>query len=88
MNDGWFHYTGQTAIRHTRNMVKQMQEAGVKVMSYFICDDNAYGYYIKSGNMGNLANFRQMYGETAEICNVSNATEVLRTLNKLLLVRG
>lgn len=86
--NSWYHYSGQVAIRHTRNMVKQMQEAGVKVMSYFICDDSAYGYYMKSGNMGSLANFRQMYGDTAEMCNVSNATEVLRTLNKLLLIRG
>jgi len=83
----WFNYHGEVAVRHTRNMVKQMQEAGVKILSYFITNNGSYSYYMKNAG-GSAAAFRGMYGETAEFCNVSNATDVLRTLNKLLLVRG
>lgn len=76
------YYSGETAYKHTRAMVNQMRDAGVKVLSYFISD-----YGVNEHSSTSRA-FRQMYGEDAVFCNVENAAEVLRTLNKLLLKRG
>jgi hypothetical protein len=75
-------YTGDLAVKHTRKMVQDMLDHGVKVLSYFISEsDHRYGvaYSLKA--------FRKMYGEDAVNVNVSNATEVLRTLNKRLTAR-
>jgi len=82
-NGQYFNYAGDMATKQTKNMVRQIREAGVKVMSYFI-DDSRNGYY---GNYSKTA-FTTMYGADAEFVNVQNVTQVLKTLNKLLMVRG
>ncbi len=58
-----------------------MREAGVKVMSYFITDYDVSRVQYMSA----YAPFKKMYGEDAVFVNVQNITDVLRTLNKLLL---
>lgn len=74
-------YGGNTAYDHTRRQVMAMREAGVKVMSYFITDyDVARVQYMSA-----YVPFKKMYGEDAVFVNVQNITDVLRTLNKLLL---
>jgi hypothetical protein len=75
----YFSYTGETATKHTKMMVQQMRDSGIKVLSYFISE----GSYIPA-----YATFKKMYGEDSVSVNVQNATEVLRTLNSRLLVRG
>jgi len=75
----YFSYTGDTATNHTKMMVQQMRDSGIKVLSYFISD----GTYAPA-----YATFKKMYGEDSVSVNVQNATEVLRTLNSRLLVRG
>jgi len=77
----WNSYGGITAHEHTRRQVQELREAGVKVLSYFIGYDSSYGY----SNDGSKKAFRKMYGEDSVFVNVSNVTDVLRTLNKLLL---
>ena len=81
----YFSYYGEVAFTHTRKMVNTIREHGIKVMSYFIEDRGSWSY---SPYGTSLAAFKRMYGESAENVNVENATEVLRTLNKLLLNRG
>jgi len=83
----WFDYGGETAHKHTRAMVNQIKEKGVKVLSYFISEDMGGNYSQYRSNIGKEV-FKKMYGEDAVFCSVENATEVLRTLNKLLLTRG
>lgn len=75
-------YGGGTAYDHTRRQVQAMREAGVKVMSYFISEyhDMSRIQYVSA-----YAPFKKMYGEDAVFVNVQNVTEVLRTLNKLLI---
>jgi hypothetical protein len=73
-------YYGDTAFRHTREQMMQLRSAGVQILSYFIGNSSAYKTDINA--------FRQMYGESAEFVDVTNATMVLKTLNKLLLQRG
>lgn len=73
-------YGGEIAARHTRAMVNMMKEQGVKVLSYFISE--------YSGSEHTMVLFRKMYGDDAVFVNVSNAGEVLVTLNRLLRERG
>lgn len=73
-------YNGQTAAEQTKRMVARIREAGIKVMSYFIADSD-YRYQYARGT------FSLMYGQDAEFVNVRNVTHVLKTLNKLLLVK-
>jgi hypothetical protein len=75
----YFSYTGETAAKHTKMMVQQLRDSGIKVLSYFISE----GSYIPA-----YSTFKSMYGEDSVSVNVQNATEVLRTLNSRLLVRG
>lgn len=81
----YFNYGGKVAFDHTRNMVNRIRERGVKVLSYFICDE---GSYYGTPTQKTRDAFRYMYGQDAQFVNVQSATEVLRTLNKLLLTRG
>jgi hypothetical protein len=76
-----FNYGGEQALIQTKNMVRLIREMGVKVMSYFISDK-----YYGTGSYGK-AMFTRMYGQDAEFINVQNATQVLKTLNKLLLAK-
>lgn len=73
-------YHGELAAKHTRAQIQKMRERGVKVLSYFISHSRQYA--------GSSLYFKKMYGDDAVFVNVTNATEVLRTLNKLLLKRG
>lgn len=81
---GSFGYYGEIAIKHTRAMVEQMRQRGIKVLSYFISDHRSF---MDKANPTNTA-FRKMYGEDAQFVNVANATDVLRTLNRRLTARG
>jgi hypothetical protein len=82
-NKQFYNYGGPTAYRQTRKMVKQIREMGIEVMSYFITDTNRH-YNSSHTSYGKLA-FTTMYGQDAEFVNVQNVTQVLKTLNKLLL---
>jgi hypothetical protein len=75
-------YGGPMAYEHTRRQVQVMRDAGVKVLSYFISDyqDTSRIQYSSAYNP-----FKKMYGEDAVFINVQNVTEVLRTLNNLLI---
>lgn len=74
-------YGGVSAYKQTKNMVRQMREAGIRVMSYFITD------YPLSQHSHSRTAFREMYGQDAEFVDVRNVVNVLKTINKLLLVR-
>jgi hypothetical protein len=76
-------YGGEEAYNHTRRQVQAMRDAGVKILSYFISE---YGTS-KIHNYSYQA-FKKMYGENAVLVNVKNVTEVLRTLNNLLLKKS
>ena len=81
-NGEYVQYWGELAITHTRAMMKQMRDAGVKILSYFISDSPKNSYKTTHDV------FKRMYGEDASFVNVANAGEVLKTLNKRLLSRA
>ena len=77
-NAGW--YQGEASLAHTRKMVNTLRDNGVKILSYFIGDS----YY---GHEGVKKSFAYMYGNDAEFVDVSSVTNVLNTMNKLLMKR-
>ena len=77
----WNGYSGEPAADHTKRQIHAMREAGVQILSYFISDSH------RTDSTATRM-FRKMYGETASFVNVQNSTEVIRTLNNLLLKKG
>jgi hypothetical protein len=74
-------YGGPLAVKQTKNMIRQIREMGIRVMSYFITD-----YPTNQYNNSRIV-FREMYGQDAEFVEVNNVVNVLKTLNKLLLTK-
>ena len=70
-------YHHDTAIDHTKKMVKMIRERGVKVLSYFIGD---------SYDRENASRtFTRMYGSDAEFIDVTSVLPVAKTMNKRFL---
>ena len=79
-SDGWpgfsnrdIDYGGSEAVAHTAKQVKKIQQAGVKVLSYFVY----------SGYEGGIDSFKSMYGKTATSVDCTNLMALTKTLNKL-----
>ena len=79
-SDGWpgfsnrdIDYGGTEAVKHTANQVKKIQQAGVKVLSYFVYE----------GYEGGIDNFKAMYGKSATSVDCTNLMALTKTLNKL-----
>tara|TARA_R100000030_G_scaffold59827_3_gene45077 strand:+ start:2056 stop:4206 length:2151 start_codon:yes stop_codon:yes gene_type:complete len=79
-SDGWpgfsnrdIDYGGTAAVEHTANQVKKIQQAGVKVLSYFVYE----------GYEGGIDNFKKMYGKSATSVDCTNLMALTKTLNKL-----
>ena len=79
-SDGWpgfsnrdMDYGGTEAVKHTASQIKKIQQAGVKVLSYFVY----------SGYEGGIDNFKAMYGKSATSVDCTNLMALTKTLNKL-----
>jgi len=79
-SDGWpgfsnrdIDYGGSEAVVHTAKQVKKIQQAGVKVLSYFVY----------SGYEGGIDTFKAMYGKSATSVDCTNLMALTKTLNKL-----
>jgi len=70
-----YHY--DTAINHTKKMVNEIRNRGVKVLSYFIGD----GY----DRERSTSTFTKMYGSDAEFIDVTSVLPVAKTMNKAFL---
>lgn len=66
-------YCGEQAVNHTADQVKKIRSYGVNVLSYFITD--SYG---QSGG----EQFRKMYGKDAAFINVTQVSELAKSLNE------
>jgi hypothetical protein len=69
-----YSYGGDTAAKHTRMLMNEFRQAGIKVMSYYIGDDDY-----------EMPMFKLMYGADARFINPNNVSEIATTLNRLLL---
>jgi hypothetical protein len=71
-----FYYSGDSAERHTNKMVKMIESMGIKTLSYFITD-----YY---GGCDERS-FKNMYGKSAKMVDVTNVNQISKTMNQLFL---
>jgi len=71
-----FYYTGYSAAEHTKKMVNKIQDMGIKTLSYFIGDK--YGY-------SNMDLFKVMYGNSSQQIDVTNLSQVTKSMNRLFL---
>ena len=70
-------YYHDEALDHTKKMVKEIRNRGIKVMSYFIGDEY--------GGERNMGDFKRMYGKDSQFVDVTSVTAVSRTMNKKFL---
>ena len=77
-NDG-ISYHGDSALNHTKGMVKKMRNKGIKVLSYFIGDK--YG----TRKSSTMSSFKTMYGRDSQFVNVTSVMEVAKTMNNKFL---
>ena len=75
-NNDLYYYDNEATI-HTKKMVDQIRNKGVKVLSYFIGD----GYGSERGEQ----DFKTMYGNDASFINVTSVMEVSKSMNKMFL---
>ncbi len=72
-------YNHDTAIDHTKKMVDEIRNRGVKVISYFIGDE-----YDRNRS---TSTFKKMYGNDAEFINVTSVLPVAKAMNKKFLAK-
>ena len=75
-------YSGSNAAKHTRKMVKRIEEMGIKVLSYFVSDSR---YETDENSSSSAKTFKECYGKAASYINVTNVNEVTRTMNRLFM---
>jgi len=72
-----FYYAGDDAYTHTRKMVKKIEEMGINVLSYFIDE------YADTSTPS--SEFIRMYGKSSVKIDVTNSSQIVKTMNKLFL---
>ena len=74
-------YYHDTAIKHTRKMMKEIRGKGVKVLSYYIGDSE----YTRDST---LEAFKAMYGRDAKFIDVTSVSAVAKSMNKKFLEKS
>lgn len=89
-----FNYSGEIGALHTKIQIDKIRSHGVKVLSYFIQEDNATAGF--SGLSFMMTDdrkrpltlkqlFDMMYGKDAQFIDVESVMDIARTINKLFL---
>lgn len=71
-------YCGETAYKHTRGLIAEMEACGISVLAYFVSDSQYGADYSRNA-------FRKMYGKAAQFINAGSVTDIARTLNQMFL---
>ena len=71
-------YHGDVALSHTKKMVKEIRNRGIKVLSYFVSDSD----WNKDSES---RAFKTMYGKDAEYIDITSVMSVSKTMNKKFL---
>ncbi len=72
-------YSGQNALFHTKKMVGQIKDLGIKVMSYFVGSD---------GWGRSQDNFKVMYGSDSRFIDVKQVVPIVKTMNELFMKKS
>ena len=73
-----FYYAGEPAFEHTRKMVKQIEAMGIKTLSYYVES------YVRDGREPSDG-FKRMYGKGAVLVDITNISQITKTMNRLFL---
>ena len=73
-----FEYYSDEAIQHTKRQVKKILNKGIGVMSYYVGEDG----YNEDRYMGE---FKRMYGKNSEFIDLTNVTQIAKSMNKKFL---
>ncbi len=73
-------YYHDTALNHTKKMIEEIKNRGIKVLSYYIGDS-----YDRSDNM---KDFKRMYGKDSEFIDVTSVMGISKTMNKKFLEKN
>jgi hypothetical protein len=71
-------YQGTMAYNHTKKMVGMIEGMGIKTLSYFVSDSSSVNDILKNA-------FTTMYGKGASFINVTNLSQITKTMNSLFL---
>jgi len=71
-------YHGDVALNHTKKMVKEIRNRGIKVLSYFVSDSDW-------NRDSESRAFKTMYGKDAEYIDITSVMSVSKTMNKKFL---
>ena len=72
------YYSGDMAYKHTRKMVKQMEGMGIQTLSYYVDS------YVRDGGEPSDG-FKIMYGKGAKLIDITNVSQITKTMNGLFL---
>jgi hypothetical protein len=75
---GGIHYYGRVAQEHTKKMVGMIEGMGIKTLSYFVSDSSNVYTELKNA-------FTTMYGQGASFIDVTNVSQITKTMNNLFL---
>jgi hypothetical protein len=72
------YYSGEVAYEHTRKMVKEMEGMGIKILSYFV------DQWVRKGDEPSYG-FKRMYGKSSKLIDITNVSQITKTMNQLFL---
>lgn len=77
-----YYYSDSPAYEHTKKMVRNIEKMGIKVLSYYV--ESSYG---RGDGTQPSPEFKEMYGKAAVRINVTNVSQISKTMNKLFLTK-
>ena len=73
-----FYYAGAMAEEHTKKQVTKIEGMGIKTLSYFVSDSMYSSDRTESA-------FKRMYGKGAKFVDITNISQITKTINSLFL---
>jgi len=73
-----FYYAGAMAEEHTKKQVTKIEGMGIKTLSYFVSDSMYSSDRTESA-------FKRMYGKGAKFVDITNISQITKTMNSLFL---
>ena len=74
------YYSGDMAFEHTKKMVKQIESMGIKTLSYYVEQ-----WVPENGEPSR--GFKTMYGKGAKLIDITNVSQITKTINQLFLTK-